>query len=91
MAFTGRVVYIGYAKEPVAYETKLFVQKELDILGSRNALPADFQSVIRMLQKRRFPVGDAVGSTVGLDDVPRIFEAWSANPAKFTKIMVRMD
>jgi threonine dehydrogenase-like Zn-dependent dehydrogenase len=41
VAYTGRVVYIGYAKEPVAYETKLFVQKEIDILGSRNALPAD--------------------------------------------------
>jgi threonine dehydrogenase-like Zn-dependent dehydrogenase len=36
VAFTGRVVYIGYAKEPVSYETRLFVQKELDILGSRN-------------------------------------------------------
>ena len=33
VAFTGRVVYIGYAKEPVSYETRLFVQKELDILG----------------------------------------------------------
>jgi threonine dehydrogenase-like Zn-dependent dehydrogenase len=39
VAFTGRVVYIGYAKEPVAYETRLFVQKELDIMVSRNALP----------------------------------------------------
>jgi threonine dehydrogenase-like Zn-dependent dehydrogenase len=39
VAFTGRVVYIGYAKEPIAYETRLFVQKELDILGSRNVLP----------------------------------------------------
>ncbi len=26
-AFTGRVVYIGYAKEFVSYETRLFVQK----------------------------------------------------------------
>jgi threonine dehydrogenase-like Zn-dependent dehydrogenase len=51
VAFTGRVVYIGYAKEAVAYETKLFVQKELHILGSRNALPEDFQRVIRMLQE----------------------------------------
>ena len=39
VSFTGRVVYIGYAKEPVAYETRLFVQKELDIMGSRNAQP----------------------------------------------------
>src|SRR5207248_1038351 len=37
LAFTGRVVYVGYAKEPVSYETRHFVQKKLDILGSRNA------------------------------------------------------
>src|SRR6202171_3559489 len=60
VAFTGRVVYIGYAKEPVAYETRLFVQKELDIMGSRNAMPEDFHLVIRMLEGHRFPVQDAV-------------------------------
>src|SRR5262249_26478829 len=38
VSFTGRVVYIGYAKQPVSYETRLFVQKEIDILGTRNAL-----------------------------------------------------
>jgi len=54
VAFTGRVVYIGYAKEPVVYETRLFVQKELDIMGSRNALPEDFRQVLRMLEERRF-------------------------------------
>jgi threonine dehydrogenase-like Zn-dependent dehydrogenase len=91
VAFTGRVVYIGYAKEPVAYETKLFVQKELDILGSRNALPEDFRTVIKMLEERKFPVEDAVGSIVSLDDAPRILEAWCSNPLKFTKIMVQLD
>jgi threonine dehydrogenase-like Zn-dependent dehydrogenase len=91
VAFTGRVVYIGYAKELVAYETKLFVQKELDILGSRNALPEDFQVVIQMLKERKFPVEDVVGSIVSLDDAPRILEAWSSNPLKFSKIMVQLD
>jgi hypothetical protein len=33
---------IGYAKEAVICETKLFVQKELDLLSVRNALPDDF-------------------------------------------------
>jgi threonine dehydrogenase-like Zn-dependent dehydrogenase len=91
VAFTGRVVYIGYAKEPVAYETRLFVQKELDILGSRNALPEDFTEVIRMLEDHRFPVEDAVSSIVTLEETPGILNAWSANPARFTKIMVRLD
>jgi len=46
VCFAGRVVYIGYAKAAVDYETKYFVMKELDIRGSRNAMPTDFEDVI---------------------------------------------
>jgi threonine dehydrogenase-like Zn-dependent dehydrogenase len=91
VAFTGRVVYIGYAKEPVEYETRLFVQKELDILGSRNALPEDFRRVIEMLEAKKFPVEDAVSMTIPLEETPQTLEAWSENPAKFSKIMVQVD
>jgi threonine dehydrogenase-like Zn-dependent dehydrogenase len=91
VAFTGRVVYIGYAKEPVAYETRLFVQKELDILGARNALPEDFQNVIQMLEQHRFPVESAVSTVASLSDAPEILSAWSANPSLFTKIMITLD
>ena len=91
VAFTGRVVYIGYAKEPVAYETRLFVQKELDVLGSRNALPEDFRGVIRMLEEHRFPVDDAVSSIVPIEEAPDALRAWSDNPVRVTKIMVRLD
>jgi threonine dehydrogenase-like Zn-dependent dehydrogenase len=91
VAFTGRVVYIGYAKEPVAYETRLFVQKELDILGSRNALPEDFHAVIQMLEQGRFPVDDAVTAVVSLEEAPEILAAWSSNPTQFSKIMIRFD
>jgi threonine dehydrogenase-like Zn-dependent dehydrogenase len=91
VAFTGRVVYIGYAKEPIAYETRLFVQKELDIMGSRNALPQDFLEVMAMLDAGRFPVDEAVTAIVALDEAPSILSEWSANPAAFTKIMIDMN
>lgn len=91
VAFAGRVVYIGYAKELVSYETRLFVQKELDILGSRNALPEDFREVIRMFEQRRFPTADAISTTVTLDGAPAVLRAWSENPAAFTKIMITFD
>lgn len=91
VAFTGRVVYIGYAKEPVAYETKSFVQKELDILGARNAQPEDFRSVIQMLEAGRFPVNAAVSTVVPLDEAPAILTQWSDNPSRFTKIMIDLD
>ncbi len=89
VAFTGRVVYIGYAKEPVSYETRLFVQKELDILGSRNALPEDFEAVIRMLEAGNFPVDDAVSTIVPPEQAAAMLAEWSEHPGKFTKIMVQ--
>jgi threonine dehydrogenase-like Zn-dependent dehydrogenase len=91
VAFAGRVVYIGYAKEPVAYETKLFVQKELDILGSRNALPKDFLDVMAMLGRGHFPVNETVTAIVSLDEAPSILAEWSSQPAAFTKIMIDMN
>jgi len=91
VAFTGRVVYIGYAKEPVSYETRLFVQKELDVLGSRNAQPEDFQAVIRHLEARRFPVDQAVSLVVSLEQAPEALRSWSQNPSRFKKIMVCLD
>jgi len=90
VAFTGRVVYIGYAKEPVSYETRLFVQKELDILGSRNAQAEDFREVIQMLEAGRFPVEDAVSAIVSIEDAGKLLAQWSEAPGRFTKIMVEL-
>jgi threonine dehydrogenase-like Zn-dependent dehydrogenase len=91
VAFGGRVVYIGYSKAPVTYETRLFVQKELDILGSRNALPEDFRQVIRMLEMGQFPVSEAITVIAPLEEVPKLLGEWSENPGRFTKIMVDLD
>ena len=90
VAFSGRVVYIGYAKEPVSYETRLFVQKELDILGSRNALPGDFREVMNLLAVGGFPVDRVVTSVVPLDDAPEALAQWAAHPASVTKIVVKV-
>jgi threonine dehydrogenase-like Zn-dependent dehydrogenase len=90
VAFTGRVVYIGYAKEPVTYETRLFVQKELDVVGSRNAQPGDFRAVIRLLEERKFPVKEVVSLIVPPAAAPSALHSWSENPSRFTKILVSM-
>lgn len=91
VAFAGRVVYIGYAKDPVVYETRLFVQKELNIFGSRNAMPEDFQETIRMLEEHRFPADEMVSAIAPLAQAPEMLQAWSDNPAQFSKIMISLD
>lgn len=91
VSFTGRVAYIGYAKEPVCYETRLFVQKELTIMGARNAQPEDFHQVIAMLEQSRFPVQKAISTLAPLELAPEILREWSSDPARFTKILITMD
>ncbi len=90
-AFAGRVVYIGYAKEAVSYDTSLFVKKEIDILGSRNALPRDFKDVITMLRAGRFPSGEVVTGSVSLEEAGQALQGWSENPADVIKIHVQLD
>jgi len=87
VAFTGRVVYIGYAKEPVAYETRLFVLKELDILGSRNALD-EFGAVIEALRSGTFPVDAIISKVVAPEDAAATLQAWSDDPGAFVKVQV---
>ena len=91
VCFTGRVVYIGYAKKPVAYETKFFVMKELDILGSRNALPEDFANVIRVLESGLYPVEQTVTRVVPFTQTGEALQEWSVNPTTTTKIHVNLN
>jgi len=91
VAFAGRVVYIGYAKAPVEYETKYFVMKELDILGSRNALPKDFKNVIQHLKSGKFPVDEVISHTAPLAQAGELLAQWSDQPEKFTKIQIQFD
>lgn len=91
VAYAGRVVYIGWAKEQVLYETRPFVHKELDIMGSRNAMPEDFREVIRMLEAKRFPVDAAVTHIVPFEQTPQVLEAWSREPERFSKIMIEVS
>ena len=91
VAVAGRVVFIGWVKSPVSFETRLFVLKELDILGSRNATGADFDEVIAMVESGRFPTEDAVGRVVPLEQAAEALRQWSEDPAATRKIVVEIS
>jgi len=88
VAFTGRVVCIGYAGREVAFATKLFVQKEMDILGSRNATADDFVRVIAYLEKRIFPMDRMLSRVVKVEEAGEALKAWAGDPGKVMKILV---
>lgn len=88
VGFTGRVVYIGYAKADVAFNTSYFVKKELDIRGSRNATPGDFKAVIAYLKRGTCPVDELVTACYTPDEAQQALESWQAAPAKVFRILI---
>lgn len=88
VAFTGRVVCIGYAKAEVSFQTKYFVQKELDIRGSRNAMPQDFRAVIHYLERGTCPTEALITKVVRPEEALSAMQWWSQNPGKVFRIIV---
>lgn len=89
VAFTGRVVCIGYANSEVSFQTKYFVQKELDIRGSRNAMPEDFRAVIRYMQNGNCPVDRLVSMTVVPEESESAMNRWAESPGSVFRILVK--
>lgn len=90
VAYTGRVVCIGYAKKPAEFNTGIFVRKEIEILGSRNCL-GEFPEVISYLESGKFPVEDVISKVVSVEEAGAALADWSDNPGPVTKIMVDFD
>lgn len=88
VSFTGRVVCIGYAKSEVSFQTKYFVQKELDIRGSRNAMPQDFRAVIHYLERGTCPTEELITKVIKPEDALDTLKWWSENPGKVFRILV---
>jgi threonine dehydrogenase-like Zn-dependent dehydrogenase len=86
--FAGRVIYVGYAKAPVTYQTQFFNLKELDILGSRNATLADFHAVIAYLET----IGDAAAALitriVPFAEAEGALPYWDANRESVLKLVI---
>ena len=88
VAFTGQVTCIGYAKSEVSFQTKYFVQKELDIRGSRNAMPSDFRAVIHYLERGTCPIDELITKIVRPEEALETMQWWSQNPGQVFRILV---
>ena len=87
VCYAGRVVYVGYAKSDVTFDTTDFVRKELDIRGSRNALRV-FPAVIKMIEQRAWPFSKLISRIYPFDLAGQALADWDADPGRFTKILI---
>jgi alcohol dehydrogenase len=77
-AFTGRVVYVGITTGSLSFpHAPLFHRRELTLLASRNALPADFPEIIRLIGAGGIRTDPWITHRLAFDEVPARFEAFT--------------
>lgn len=89
VGFAGRIVAIGYAKANIPLATSSIVRKELDVLGSRNALH-EFGPVVKMLESRDRPYTSLITGTYALEDTAKAFEDWHHHPQETIKTLIKV-
>ncbi len=91
VAFTGRVACIGYTKGNVSFETKVIIQKEIDLLGSRNATSSDFNRVVSFLKRSKIPVEKLINRRTDFENAASAIQRWHENQNDVIKMVLALD
>jgi len=88
--FTGRIVFVGITKEPVAIDDPLLHRRELTLLASRNAVAADFTRIIGLIEAGSIDTRPWISHRATFDDLINAFPAWVQPSSGVIKAMVEM-
>ncbi len=88
--FTGRIVYVGITKEPVAIDDPLFHRRELTLLASRNAVATDFPRILAMIQSGRIDTKPWISHRCEFRELPLKMDEWLLPEARVIKAVVAL-
>ena len=88
-AHRARVVIVGIGKQSLDFRYTIIQTKELDVLGSRNALRADFLEVIELARSGRVDLPAVVSDEYGLGEAERAFQDLAGSAGEKLKVLVR--
>ncbi len=86
--FCGRVVLIGVGKKNLDFNFTRIQQKELNIMGSRNALKSDFLELIDLVKSGEVPLKKIITNMYKFDDAAKAFSEFSNNQGQMLKVMI---
>jgi alcohol dehydrogenase len=92
VSFTGRLVYVGITQQEVSFpHAPIMHRRELTLLGSRNALPADFTRIIKYIEDGQIETRPWITHQAGFDQLIDVFPSWLQPQAGVIKAVVRVD
>lgn len=90
VAHGGKLVYVGLVKADLTFRHPEFHKREMTLMGSRNATPADFEAVIEAVRQGSVDVERYITHRAPFDALIDRFEAWLKPEARVIKAMVEL-
>jgi threonine dehydrogenase-like Zn-dependent dehydrogenase len=86
----GRIVFVGLFQGDVTFNDPNFHRRELTLLASRNALPATFREVIRLVEDGQIDTRPWITHRFGLAETPTVFPRDIAGNPSVLKAMIEI-
>ena len=88
---TGRVVFVGIGTFDVSFPDPLVHARELTVYASRNALPSDFERIIKLIEEGRIDTRPWITHRCGFDALAANFPAYTKPETGVIKAMVELE
>jgi len=86
----GRLILVGLFQGDVTFNDPNFHRRELTILASRNARPADFSRIISLIEAKRIDTSPWITHRAPLSDVVTEFPLWTKPETGVIKAMIEV-
>jgi threonine dehydrogenase-like Zn-dependent dehydrogenase len=86
----GKLVFVGLFQGEVTFNDPNFHRRELTLLASRNALPADFTRIIRLIESGRVDTSPWITHRAPLSEVVGAFPSWTRPESGVIKAMIEL-
>ncbi|MBG28556.1 MAG: L-iditol 2-dehydrogenase [Opitutae bacterium] len=75
VAHTGTLLYVGITTQKISFAHPVLHRREMNLMGSRNALPKDFPRIIGLIEDGTIDTNPWITHKLAFDDVPERFES----------------
>jgi len=90
-SFTGQVLYVGITTQELSFKHVAIHRPELTIKASRNAVPADFTRIIRLIEEGVIDTDPWLSHRASYDDFIGEFPNWLKPEAGVIKAVLQMN
>jgi alcohol dehydrogenase len=91
VSFAGRLVFVGITTQEVSFPHPIMHRREMTLLASRNALSADFERIIALIEQGQINTRPWITHGAAFEEVPQVFESWLQPSAGVIKAVIHID